>query len=253
MSDNTDTWNRLAAEFPRDQISWRAQSLTKDGSKAMALAYVTARDVMERLDEAVGPGNWSNRFDSHGDTTICYLSIKVGDEWITKADGAGNTDVEAEKGRLSDALKRSAVLWGVARYLYEMPSPWVACDVWTDASGKMRWQKWKEDPWEHVKTAPKVASAPVVPLATSAAQGHWTVIASALSLCTTEKQLIGEFDRHRQVFDLLPDHFQQDMREHYRLIRDSIKNPPKAASPNFDKLQTNDISLTQEQKLAATP
>jgi hypothetical protein len=46
--------------------------------------------------------------------------------WIWKADGAGATDVEGEKGMLSDALKRAAVRWGVGRYLYEMNSPWVA-------------------------------------------------------------------------------------------------------------------------------
>ena len=49
---------------------------------------------------------------------ICSLSCKVGDNWITKADGAGDTDIEGEKGGISDALKRAAVVWGIGRYLY---------------------------------------------------------------------------------------------------------------------------------------
>src|SRR5690606_17516766 len=39
--------------------------------------------------------------------------------------GAGNTDVEADKGGISDAFKRAAVKWGVGRYLYGVESPWV--------------------------------------------------------------------------------------------------------------------------------
>jgi len=49
-------------------------------------------------------------------------------EWIWKADGAGDTDVEAEKGAISDAFKRAAVKWGVGRYLYDLDSPWVALE-----------------------------------------------------------------------------------------------------------------------------
>jgi hypothetical protein len=58
--------------------------------------------------------------------TVCDIGIKVmGASGIWKADGAGDTDVEAEKGALSDAFKRAAVRWGVGRYLYGLPSPWV--------------------------------------------------------------------------------------------------------------------------------
>jgi hypothetical protein len=39
--------------------------------------------------------------------------------------GAGDSDVEAEKGAISDAFKRAAVKWGIGRYLYDLDSPWV--------------------------------------------------------------------------------------------------------------------------------
>jgi len=48
----------------------------------------------------------------------CELSIRFGERWITKTDGAGDTGIEGEKGAISDSLKRSAVLWGIGRYLY---------------------------------------------------------------------------------------------------------------------------------------
>lgn len=148
----------LAAEFPREAISWRSQSLTQAGDKAMALAYIDARDVMQRLDQICGPANWQDRYEFHGVRTICYLSIRVDGEWITKADGAGDSDVEAEKGAISDALKRAAVKWGVGRYLYDLPAPWVPCETY-ERGGKKQWKRWTEDPWKFVRQPPDPAAA----------------------------------------------------------------------------------------------
>jgi len=94
----------------------------------MALAYIDARDVMERLDSVMTPVNWQRSY-SHADAkTICDLSLRIDGEWISKADGAGDSDIEAEKGAISDAFKRAAVNWGIGRYLYDIPSIWVAID-----------------------------------------------------------------------------------------------------------------------------
>jgi hypothetical protein len=125
----TIDFSALSAPFSPDAVSWRVGSTNKDKTKGMALAYLDARDVMCRLDEACGPANWQDRYEFHGARTVCYLSIRVDGEWITKADGAGDSDVEAEKGAISDALKRAAVKWGVGRYLYDMASPWVAIEA----------------------------------------------------------------------------------------------------------------------------
>ena len=154
----SEIFERLKEEFPRDAVSWRAQSLTKEGNKAMALAYIDARDVMRRLDDVVGPQNWQDRYEVHGAKTICYLSLRIAGEWVTKADGAGDSDVEAEKGAISDAFKRVAVKWGIGRYLYDMPTVWVACESY-ESNGKKYWKRWTEDPWKVVKApAPKPAS-----------------------------------------------------------------------------------------------
>lgn len=123
MSD--DFVQRLKAPFPADRVSWRVGSTTQDKSKGMALAYIDARDVMDRLDDVVGPQNWQCDYPHANGKTVCRIGIKVGDEWVWKADGAGDTDHEAEKGALSDAFKRSAVRWGIGRYLYDLDSPWV--------------------------------------------------------------------------------------------------------------------------------
>ncbi|MGE5500612.1 MAG: Rad52/Rad22 family DNA repair protein [Ignavibacteriales bacterium] len=120
-----DMFDKLAEPFPPDAISWRVGSTNGDKTKGLALAYLDARDVMDRLDLVCGPAGWQCRYSHANGKTVCDIGIKVGDEWIWKADGAGDTDVEAEKGALSDAFKRAAVRWGIGRYLYGLPSPWV--------------------------------------------------------------------------------------------------------------------------------
>lgn len=131
----------LKAPLPR--IHWRAQSVSKknpDAPKAMALAYIDSRDVQDRLDEVCGPENWSDSYtESAKGRVICTISIRCGGEWVSKSDGAGDTAVEGEKGGISDAFKRAAVKWGIGRYLYDMPTPWVECTLWND-----KWNGWTD-------------------------------------------------------------------------------------------------------------
>ena len=129
----------LAAPFPPERISWRVGSTTADKKRGMALAFIDARDVMQRLDEVCGVDGWQNRYPHANGKTVCEIGVGiprivqddggiVAIEWVWKADGAGDTDFEAEKGALSDAFKRAAVRWGIGRYLYDMPAPWVAIE-----------------------------------------------------------------------------------------------------------------------------
>lgn len=119
-------FRQLAGPFPPQRISWRVGSTSGDKSRGLALAYIDARDVMERLDAVCTPGGWQVRYPFPG---CCEIGIKLPDGWVWKANGAGQTDVEGEKGQYSDAFKRAAVLWGIGRYLYDLPSPWVEIEA----------------------------------------------------------------------------------------------------------------------------
>lgn len=138
--DNTqELFDALAAPFPVEEISWRPGRTNEkwrkpdEPLKAEPFCYVDARAVMDRLDSVCEPDGWQCNYTPGVATSIvCNISIKfpvvyngqqVGHEWVWKSDGAGATDVEAEKGTLSDAFKRAAVRWGVARYLYELKAP----------------------------------------------------------------------------------------------------------------------------------
>ena len=81
------------------------------------LDYVTARYVMERLDE-LGAENWQSAHLIDGGKVAAGIGIRIDGEWVWKWNGAGETDIEGEKGAFSDAFKRAGVLWGIARDLY---------------------------------------------------------------------------------------------------------------------------------------
>lgn len=115
-------FDALAKPFPESSIHWRVGSTTKDKDKGIGLAYIDARDVMQRLDDVVGPENWQAEYPFPG---CCRIGINTSNGWVWKSNGAGESDFEGEKGQYSDSFKRAAVLWGVGRYLYDLPNEWV--------------------------------------------------------------------------------------------------------------------------------
>lgn len=135
-------FKELGRPFPEEDTYIRPGNTSKDGSRAIALAYIDARAVMDRLDRVVGPENWQDSYEviptpvteydrnsrekytSHKGVVICSISIKYNDEWITKQDSAEFTTFESVKGGFSDAFKRAAVKFGVGRYLYSFPTIW---------------------------------------------------------------------------------------------------------------------------------
>ena len=103
----------MALKRPFKNVKWR-----KGYKNGKDLVYIDARDVMDRLDTVFGVDGWQTKYEYMGDRMICNLSVRFDLEWITKSDGAGDSNIEGEKGGISDSLKRAAVLLGIGRYLY---------------------------------------------------------------------------------------------------------------------------------------
>jgi len=121
-----DTLAKLALPFDPNDVEWKPQAIK--GNKALAVAYIDARTVAERLDQ-VTEGDWAFDWESVADgavkgrLTICgVIRCDVGEP----GDGPQG---ETLKAAVSDALKRSAVLFGVGRYLYRLPAQWVDYDA----------------------------------------------------------------------------------------------------------------------------
>ncbi len=126
MTAKLSTHDQLMMPFPVTKIHWRIGATNRDKTQGIALAYLDARDVMYRFDSVIGPFGWQVTYSQPGPNgIICNIGLLHEGNWIWKANGAGETKVEAEKGGMSDAFKRAAVLHGPGRYLYSLPNTWV--------------------------------------------------------------------------------------------------------------------------------
>jgi hypothetical protein len=122
---------RLAAPFDPSEVRWKPQAI--NGNRALAIAYVDARVIQDRLDEVVGVCGWQDEYEVLPDgAVVCRLQIRLGGEWIVKEDVGGPSEQPDEgdrrKAAFSDSLKRAAVKFGVSRYLYRLPAQWVDYD-----------------------------------------------------------------------------------------------------------------------------
>lgn len=125
----SDVQRRLAAPFPGHLVDWRAQAVTKDKKRALMVAFVNARAVMDRLD-AVCPNDWSFEIEviAGAPTPTVKGRLTVLGTMREDIGEAGEGEAATLKAAVSDALKRCAVHFGVGRYLYDLPLQWVDWD-----------------------------------------------------------------------------------------------------------------------------
>jgi len=121
----------LAAPFGPSEVKFKPAVVS--GNRAMALPYIDARVIQDRLDQVVGVMGWQDEYECLPDgSVVCKLHLRLGEEWITKMDVGGPSEQPDEgdrrKAAFSDALKRAAVKFGIGRYLYRLPSQWVDYD-----------------------------------------------------------------------------------------------------------------------------
>lgn len=103
-----------------DEIEVRPQSV-KNG-KATMLLYIDSRAVVSLLNETVGNMNWTSEFYEANGQMIGKIAIYDEDRdiWVSKSDTGSESNIEAEKGLVSDIYKRVLSRWGVQE-LYSAP------------------------------------------------------------------------------------------------------------------------------------
>lgn len=127
MTDN-EILKQLSAPFYPSRITWKPQTITKDKGRALAVAYADLRAYQDRLDEVCGL-DWSVSYTPWGDRIICHVTIKG----VTRS-STGEADARAEKNDIggtaaeAQAMKRACAMFGLGRYLYNLPDMWVEYD-----------------------------------------------------------------------------------------------------------------------------
>jgi hypothetical protein len=117
----------LAAPFESQAI--RIKPGVVSGNRALAIPYLDARAIQDRLDEVLGLIHWQDEYECMTDgSVICRLRVRINGEWICKVDVGGPSEQPDEgdrrKAAFSDALKRAAVKFGIGRYLHRLPAQW---------------------------------------------------------------------------------------------------------------------------------
>jgi len=134
--DNAADAARILKAFltPFEESEIKLKPAMVKGNRCLALAYVDARLIMDRLDEVVGIDCWRDEYTvlPGGNEVECRLSVKIAGAWVTKADVGGQSEQPDEGDRMkaaySDALKRAAVKFGIGRFLYRRPQQWMDYD-----------------------------------------------------------------------------------------------------------------------------
>jgi len=121
----------LSAPFEAKDIKFKPK-LVKN-NRALAMAYIDARLIQDRLDGVLGVENWQDTYNILPDgSVVCSLKLRLGKRWITKTDVGSPSEQPDSGDRLkaafSDALKRAAVKFGIGRYLYRLQAQWVDYD-----------------------------------------------------------------------------------------------------------------------------
>jgi hypothetical protein len=132
MSTLTDHIADLTVPFCSSQIDLKPGALTKSRDRALALAYADTRVYQERLDQVVGPEAWHVQFQVAELGVLCTLTICG----VTKTD-VGDFPLDSDPERPNEnrmtsaaaqAFKRACAVFGVGRYLYELPRMWADYD-----------------------------------------------------------------------------------------------------------------------------
>lgn len=128
-------------ELRADEIEVRVAQCGQKG--VSLLLYKDSRCDMRILDETFGVMGWRDSYQSINGELFC--TIEVWDEqkhqWIAKQSNGTPSNMEAEKGRASDAFKRAGFMLGIGRELYTAPPIWVPsekCSIKTGKNGRFQ-------------------------------------------------------------------------------------------------------------------
>ncbi len=132
--ENIIDWVRigreLSAALAPDSVEWRPQGKTGPKQRVQLVAYISARVVAQRVDAVVGCGAWSFTYEplviAEGELRVAKGTLAI--HGVAKQDIGTASNWEPSKGCISDTLKRCGVLWGIGRYLYELPIVHVQLD-----------------------------------------------------------------------------------------------------------------------------
>src|SRR2546423_1129880 len=79
-ADRAEIEMLLAEPFEANSVRFKPAVVS--GSRALAMAYVDARAIQDRLDKVLGMAGWQDDYECLPDgSVVCRLRLRFGDEW----------------------------------------------------------------------------------------------------------------------------------------------------------------------------
>jgi hypothetical protein len=137
----------LQQPTPPDEVHYLPKNVNKEEKTALAVPYIDARFIHQRLDDACGPFGWqSDVKDIRGfvcvgigilnpDNGTWVWRWDTGQEAQTEAaeEGEEGEDVGGAKAIVSRGAKRAGVQFGIGRDVYDIPK--VRCNIRINSKG----------------------------------------------------------------------------------------------------------------------
>jgi hypothetical protein len=121
---------QLAGPFAPEQVELKPGATTQDRTRALAMPYADPRAYQERLDAALGVGNWSTSYTLTPNGAVCRLTFHVGGQSYAFEDAGdwGENGNEATTAAMQAFKRTCAGALGLGRYLYSLPQVWADYD-----------------------------------------------------------------------------------------------------------------------------
>lgn len=108
-----------------EPIDYKYRLQSAKSGRATIVSYIDSRQVAQRLDDVLGAQNWQDDYKLidgklFGGIGVLVIGDNGGEYWNWKWDVGTESNVDAEKGEISDAFKRAAVKLGLGRFLYSL-------------------------------------------------------------------------------------------------------------------------------------
>lgn len=246
----------LSRPFHPSQIEWKPGAINGDQTRALGLAYADVRAYQKRLDEVCG-GDWSITFTPWGERIICHLTICG----ITRS-STGEAGAQSERNEIggtaaeAQAVKRACAMFGLGRYLYNLPSIWVEYSRENRTFSEKGKQRLEQIVWQHYRASMDDQAAPATEQPTTGAPaveqsgGAGRSLQPAASQPDPAAQLRQQFDELGQ--SLYGEQWEQVRRHNSeRVSSGQISDPAGLSVEHLQKLIDGLKSLARKRQAAA--
>jgi len=128
IKSQTRDWANICSDFAPELVQWEPVAFNPTRRKALAYPVVATQHYAALLD-AMFPQQWSVAYTPWRDAVICHLTIT---NRTMSQIGQAHAGITAYRTAADEALEGACHLFGLGRYLAQLPRQWENYDPIAD-------------------------------------------------------------------------------------------------------------------------